>query len=165
MKAIAYKTILVPHAGTQAGDIALQHAIHIAKKESSRIILLNIIPTWPSSAFDEYHEDEQSVKNQISSILSNMEEGVRKFLAERVAMCRLEGVSCEGIFRTGKPSDSITKYANENRIDLIVMAKKKKIADYKSLFKIGGVAKNVQEKAHCSILLVEIDEKTNNLSI
>ena len=158
MKEIKYKTILVPHAGTVAGDLALSHAVHIAKKENSRIIILNVLVPWPASTFDEYHEDETSVKNQVSSIFSSMEEGIRKFLAEQVAKCRMEGVSCEGIFRTGKPSESITKYANENKIDLIVMAKKKKVSDYKSLFKIGGVANNVQEKAHCSILLVEIDD-------
>ncbi|MBC8502867.1 MAG: hypothetical protein H8D35_07095 [Nitrosopumilus sp.] len=31
----------------------------------------------------------------------------------------------------------------------------KKVADYKSFFKIGGVTKKVQEKVNCSILLVD----------
>ena len=148
-----YSTILVPHGGTKAGDEALRHAIHIAKNESSKIIILQILPPWPTT-FDEYHEDD-SVRTQIDLILSGMESGVRKFLAERVAQCRKEGLECNGVFRVGKPSESIIKFVNEEKIDLIIMAKKKKVADYKSIFKIGGTVKNVQEKVHCSILLVE----------
>jgi nucleotide-binding universal stress UspA family protein len=37
-----YKKILVPHAGTAGGDKALKHAIHIAKFDSSEILLLNV---------------------------------------------------------------------------------------------------------------------------
>ena len=86
-----------------------------------------------------------------------MEENTRKFLAERAAQCVKSGVECKGISRVGKPSDSIIKYANEEEIDLIVMGKKKKIPDYKSMFKIGSVTKKVQEKADCSILIVEVE--------
>ena len=35
---IMYKKILVPHAGTSAGDKALKHAVHIAKYDSSEIL-------------------------------------------------------------------------------------------------------------------------------
>ena len=42
-----YKKILVPHAGTPAGDLALKHAIHIAKPSSSEIILLHVIEDYP----------------------------------------------------------------------------------------------------------------------
>ena len=151
-----YKTILLPHGGTAAGDEALKHAIHIAKQESSKITILNVIVPW-TNVFDEYSEDKDTTKSQISSILSNMEDGVRKFLAQRVARCVQEGLQCQGIFRTGKPADAIIKYANENKIDLIIMAKKKKVDDYKSFFKVGGTAKKVQEKVGCSILLVDAD--------
>ncbi len=152
-----YDTILVPHGGTKAGDEALRHAIHIAKLDSSKIIILNVIEPWPEQSLDYWDEDDISNKNQVDIILSNMKEGVRKFLAEKVAHCRKEGLKCEGIFRIGKPSDSIIKYANEEKIDLIIMAKKKKILNYKSLFKIGNVTKKVQEKTNCPILLVEVE--------
>ena len=37
------------------------------------------------------------------------------------------------------------------------MGKKKKIPNYKSVFKIGSVTKKVQEKIDCPILLVEME--------
>ena len=150
-----YDIILVPHGGTPAGDEALKHAKFIAKNSSAKIIILNVIKPWSNPFFEELPDDDNTTRDQIESIISNMEDHVRKFLAERVAQCRKDGLKCEGIFRTGNPANSIIKYANDENIDLIVMAKKKKSTDYKSLFKIGGTVKKVQDKADCSILLVE----------
>ena len=147
-----YQKILVPHAGTKAGDEALKHAIHIAKMESSKIMILNVIPPWPTT-FDEYQDS--SIDDQINSLMTHMKEGARKFFAKRVAQCREEGLECEGVFKIGKPATSIVQYANDENFDLIIMSKQKKHADYKSFFKIGGTVKKVQEKADCSILLVE----------
>ena len=152
-----YKRILVPHGGTEAGDEALKHAINISKHESAKIILLHVLEPWPDPSFGIM--PEVSKKEQIEIIFANSEENTRKFLAERTAQCRKENIECEGIFRVGKPSESIIKYANENDIDLIVMGKKKKLPNYKSIFKIGSVVKKVQEQVNCSMLLVEIDDE------
>ena len=45
-----YKTILVPHGGTEAGDEALKHAINTAK-DTSKIIILHIVEAlqYPAS--------------------------------------------------------------------------------------------------------------------
>ena len=157
-----YKTILVPHGKTPAGDEALRHAIHVAKMESAKITILNVVEPWPEQNFDEWEEDESTIQDQVGIIMSHVEDSTRRFLAERVALCRKEGVPCDGIFRTGKPSDSIIKYANEQKVDLIVMAKKKKIPNYQSIFGIGSVTKKVQEKTTCPILLVDTDNIPNN---
>ena len=139
-----------------AGDEALTHAIHVAKYESSKIILLHVLEPWPDPSFGMV--PEISNKEAIETIFTNLEESTRKFLTERVVKCTKEGIECKGIFRVGKPSDSIIKYTNEEEIDLIIMSKKKKIPNYQSLFKMGSVAKKVQEKVNCSILLVDTDE-------
>jgi len=117
--------------------------------------LLHVLEPWPDPSFGIM--PEISNKEQIEVIFANLEESTRKFLAERTVQCVKSGIECKGIFRVGKPSESIIKYANEEEIDLIVMGKKKKIPNYKSLFKIGSVTKKVQEKVDCSILLVETE--------
>lgn len=120
-----YETILVPHGGTEAGDKALNQAIRIAKCESSRIVLLHVLEPWPDPSFGIV--PEISNKEQIETIFSNLEESTRKFLAERVAQCVKDDIECDGIFRVGKPAEAIIKYATEEKIDLIVMGKTKKI--------------------------------------
>ena len=67
-----YKKILLPHAGTEAGDEALTQAVHIAKIESSKIIIINVIPPWPTT-FDEYQES--SIDEEINTIMAQMKEG------------------------------------------------------------------------------------------
>jgi len=42
-----YRSILVPHAGTKAGDKALDHAKKIAKTNDSEITILHIIENIP----------------------------------------------------------------------------------------------------------------------
>lgn len=42
-----YNTILVPHAGTLAGDRALKHAIFAAKSSSAKITLLHVVEEIP----------------------------------------------------------------------------------------------------------------------
>ena len=43
-----YKKILVPHAGTPAGDKTLKHAVHIAKSDSSEILILHVVEALQS---------------------------------------------------------------------------------------------------------------------
>ena len=56
-----YKKILVPHAGTPAGDKALKHAAHIAKFDSSEILVLHVVeqlqkpPTFALSKIGRAH--------------------------------------------------------------------------------------------------------------
>lgn len=153
-----YKTILVPHGGTEAGDEALRHGIFQAKHSSSKIVILHVVQPWPDPTFGVLDDEYSSSHEKIKVIFSNLQNSIRKFLAERVIQCRKDGIECEGVFRVGKPSNEIIKYANEAKIDLIVMAKKKSTPNYKSFFKIGSVTKKVQEKVECPILLVEQDE-------
>ena len=42
-----YKTILVPHGGTAAGDEALRHAIHLAKTDSAKILIIHVVESSP----------------------------------------------------------------------------------------------------------------------
>ena len=40
---LEYKNILVPHAGTKTGDIALEKAINIAKECDGKITILSVV--------------------------------------------------------------------------------------------------------------------------
>lgn len=54
-----YNTILVPHAGTSAGDIALKHAISAAKPSSAKIILLHVVEQIPRPPMFALSSSEQ----------------------------------------------------------------------------------------------------------
>ena len=68
-----YKKILVPHAGTPAGDKALKHAIHIAKSDSSEIILLHVIEDFPHVPVFSLHASQISkIKREIAMVTKDM---------------------------------------------------------------------------------------------
>ena len=68
-----YDTILVPHAGTPAGDLALQHAIHIAKSSSSKIILLHVIEDFPHVPVFTLHASQVTkIKREITQVTKEM---------------------------------------------------------------------------------------------
>ena len=41
-----YKKILLSHAGTEAGDEALKHAIHVATPSYSEILILHVVERY-----------------------------------------------------------------------------------------------------------------------
>lgn len=41
-----YKKILCPHAGTEAGDEALKHAIHVATPSYSEVLILHVVERY-----------------------------------------------------------------------------------------------------------------------
>ena len=55
---VVYKKILVPHEGSPAGDLALDHAIHIAKSSASEIILLHVIEDFPNVPVLSLHSSQ-----------------------------------------------------------------------------------------------------------
>ena len=62
-----YKTILVPHAGTPAGDEALNHDIFIAKSSSAKIIALHIVEKilYQPATFALADSERQKLANSI----------------------------------------------------------------------------------------------------
>ena len=69
-----YKNILVPHAGTPAGDLALNHAIHIAKSSKAKITLLHVIEEFPHVPVFSLHASQASkIKKELAEIAKEME--------------------------------------------------------------------------------------------
>ena len=86
-----YRKILVPHGGTEAGDNAIEHAINIAKCNSSEIVILHVVEYWSDPSFGYWIENDSKTKEHVSHIVSDAETHARKLLAERVAQCRCSG--------------------------------------------------------------------------
>ena len=75
-----YDKILVPHAGTPAGDLALKHAIHIAKSSSSEIILLHVIEDSPHVSTWALHASQAAkIKREMANVTKEM-----KLIMEKV---------------------------------------------------------------------------------
>ena len=153
-----YNTILVPHAGTAAGDLALKHAIFAAKDSSSKIIILHIIeeiqhPVTFALAESEREKIINSIKDANESIRQEME----KDMETRIQQCKDAGVDVQVKVEMGDAAEIILDTAQKEKVDLIVMAKRRKLKGVKKLLSLGSVSRKVVENTPCPVTLIDIE--------
>jgi nucleotide-binding universal stress UspA family protein len=154
-----YKSILVPHAGSPAGDEALKHAIHIAKLNSAKIIILHVLEALPNLPLLIHPDQIQRIKQQMEEVEETMKKTMEKEMAERIQLCEKEGIKTDLKIVTGFPEDGILEIVKNQKIDLIVMAKRKKLKGIKRLMVLGSVSRRILEHTSCPVLMIDIEKK------
>ncbi|MDH3658381.1 MAG: universal stress protein [Nitrosopumilus sp.] len=155
-----YDTILVPHAGTPAGDLALQHAIHIAKSSSSEIILLHVIEDFPHVPVFTLHASQVTkIKREIAQVTKEMKSVMEKEMTKRTETCKKNGIDSNLKVIVGLPAEEILKIVKNQKIDLIVMAKRRKLKGIKSLLTLGSVSRKIVENTSCPVLMMDAEKK------
>ena len=155
-----YKKILVPHAGTPAGDLALKHAIHIAKSSSSEIILLHVIEDFPQAPVFSLHASQVTkIRREFAKITKEMKTAMEKEMSKRVETCQKNKIKSHLKVVTGLPAEEILKIVKNQKIDLIVMAKRRKLKGIKSLLSLGSVSRKIAESTSCPVLMIDTEKK------
>ena len=155
-----YKKILVPHAGTPAGDKALKHAIHIAKSSSSEIILLHVIEDFPHVPVFFLHTSQVSkIKKEIAMVTKDMKTVMEKEMLKRVDVCKTNKIKSYFKIVTGLPAEEILKIVKNQKIDLIVMAKRRKLKGIRGLLTLGSVSRKIVESTPCPVLMIDVEKK------
>ena len=152
-----YNTILVPHAGTEAGDKALNHAIYLANS-SSKIILLHIIEEiqYPPS-FALSSSERKSLLKSIDKANEEMREDMVKKMEKYAQQCIEKGVVAEVIVKIGDAAKNILRVIANQKVDLVVMSKRKKLKGMKKLLSLGSVSRKIVENTSCPIFLIDIE--------
>jgi len=155
-----YKKILVPHAGTPAGDLALKHAIHIAKLSKAEITILHVIEEFPHVPVFAIHASQVSkIKKDLAEVTKEMEEVMEKEMKKRIETCKKNGIKSSLKVITGLPAEEIMKILKNQKIDLIVMAKRRKLKGIKGLLSLGSVSRKIVENTSCPVLMMDIEKK------
>ena len=155
-----YDVILVSHAGTPAGDLALEHAIHIAKPSSSRIILLHVIEDFPHIPVFTLHASQVTkMKDDIAKMTKEMKIVMEKELAKCTEICKKNGVPSNLKVVIGIPAEEILKILKNEKIDLIVMAKRRKLKGINSFLTLGSVSRKIVESTSCPVLMVDAEKE------
>jgi len=155
-----YKTILVPHIGTPEGDIALKHAIDIAKSSLSKIIILRVLEESSHDPLLGLHNSQVTeIRKQIVERTNEMKSALEKQMTSQVNLCKKCGVIASLKITTGLPAEEILKIVKNQKIDLIVMAKRRKLKGIKRLLVLGSVSRNIIENTSCPVLLIDVEKK------
>ncbi len=156
-----YKKILVPHAGTPAGDDALKHAVYTAKSSKAEILILHLVEDVPSAplGFALHTSQVDSIKRQLKEVTRDMKAVMQKEMSKRVQFCKKNKIKAEMKMIIGIPADEILKIVRNQRIDLIVMAKRRKLKGIKRLMTLGSVSRKILEHVSCPVLIIDTEKK------
>jgi nucleotide-binding universal stress UspA family protein len=156
-----YKKILVPHAGTPAGDDALKHAVHTAKSSKAEILILHVVEDiqYANIGFQLHQSEYESIRRELQKEHRKMKAIMEKEMLKRVQFCKKNKVKAELKVTTGTSAEEIMKIVKNNRIDLIVMAKRRKLKGIKRLMALGSVSRKILEHVSCPVLMIDIEKK------
>ncbi len=154
--ATMYKKILVPHAGTPAGDKALKHAVHIAKLDSSEILILHVVealqkpPTFALSGMESKALVREFRKAARHSVINREKE-----MEKKIEYYKSQNINIRYKVVIGYADEVITRYVKNHKFDLIIMAKRRKLSGIKRLLSLGSVSRKIVEIGQCPVLLLD----------
>jgi nucleotide-binding universal stress UspA family protein len=145
--------ILVPHDGTDMSHKALAQGIELAKAFNAQITLLNVIEQIPIPPSIMLGSDPVLIKRARRSVMRELEQGWNKLAEIKMHELEKHKVTANSVCLVGAAAEQILRYANTNKIDIIVMAsaRLKGISKIKAL---GSVTRKISEMADCPVLIV-----------
>ena len=79
-------------------------------------------------------------------------------MQQKIELCKKSKIASEYRVVIGSPSDEILRIVKNTKIDLIVMAKRRKLKGIKKLLGLGSVSRYVSENVSCPVLLIDIEK-------
>jgi nucleotide-binding universal stress UspA family protein len=147
-----YKRVLVPLDGSALAECTLSHVKNLFKDGSvGEVTLLNIVKVdlpWAKIGYDQYRKGID-----INAIREPLFNASRKYLADIESQLVSEGIKAKSESLEGnRPADTITEYAQENGMDMIIIG----THGYTGLRKLmlGSVAFGVLHQSHIPVLLI-----------
>lgn len=147
------KNILVPHAGTILGDKALSYAIKIAKLSGATVNILHSVEPFPLPILVK--KQDPKAKKELDHAEKALADDIREELQKRVDYCRAKSINANQIVVKGRPEDAIIKYAKSHHVDLIIMAKRRKIPGIRGMLRLGSVSRKILEISDKPVLILE----------
>jgi nucleotide-binding universal stress UspA family protein len=139
-----YQKVLVPLDGSELAECALQHVKKMVKEGyAGQIIVLNVIDIHPS-IFAEGVDANYVMKSQLTN--------AKKYLANLHEQFRAEGLEIKTEVLKGTAAQAIAEYAEQNGVDLIVIATHGYSGMKRLMF--GSVALRVLHDSHVPVLLI-----------
>ena len=149
-----YKKILVPLDGSELAECSLNHVKSLYKDGSvGDVILLNaVVVDLPWEKLNRT-ESDISPAFDYSAFINALMEKAGRYLARVQTRLRSEGMNIKTeTIESSAPSQAITDYAQQNGVDLIVIATHGYTGMKKML--LGSVASKVLHESHVPVLLI-----------
>jgi len=138
-----FKKILVPVDLTKKNKKALDIAVQIARQNKSKVYLLHVIETIAYTSFSEFE-----------SFYRKLEIHAQRYIDKLTTPYKRKKLFIEGKIAFGNRVGEILRFANENKIELIVL-NSHKINFQESLENWGTISYKVGILSQCPVMLVK----------
>jgi nucleotide-binding universal stress UspA family protein len=140
-----YKKILVPLDGSKLAECVLPHVKAIGKGcGATKVVLLEVVeplPAWLAAEINLEAVQKASAK------------AAEEYLVKIQAELKKEGLNVEARVLTGRPAETITDFAQSNKVDLIAIATHGRSGITRWIF--GSVANRLVRSSFVPMLLVK----------
>jgi len=135
------KRILVALDNSPSSEKGLKEAINYAKITNSEITGVNVLTVYPTLA------------STVINYKKYLKEKSEKYMDSIRKQCEKEGITFHPVILYGKPSTEISKYAQKEKFDLIIVGSKGLRGLKKAI--LGSIATNIVQKSYTSVLVVK----------
>lgn len=147
-----YKKILVPLDGSDLAEIALPHAINLAKQSNGELVLLVIVQALTPMVTPDM------VAIDTGPIIEQMTMQAEAYLSHLLQKLEPEVHAKKVIVQETSVADAIANYAAEANVDLIVMSTHGRSGISRWVY--GSVAERVLRAASCPVLLIRAQKNS-----
>lgn len=160
LAAMIFKKILVPYDGSELSNKDLEMAVEISKLSAgSQIPVIHVIQEISTPVFDRAIRSPRtgemtSFAEYMTTMYQQIRDSMQKGLGERKRNYEAQGISINIFITTGNPSDKIVQFAEDEKIDLVVIGAIGLTGASKFFKGLGSVSRNVSERVSCPVLTV-----------
>ena len=144
-----FRNILVAFDGSPPAEVALHHAVDLARAEGARVTVLTAFPSYVDIA---------STAAMAGGTRINMDEILQQLQADAKALldaarARIpEGVPSQTVAASGAPAQVVLEQVRKGQHDLVVMGSRGRTGLGAML--LGSVSHNVVHHSHVPVLIV-----------
>jgi nucleotide-binding universal stress UspA family protein len=146
-----YSTILLALDGSPYAELAIPHAVNLAKTFGSKIVLIRavsvVIPTAPMDEAPMAYSEVIDAENEVAE----------EYIKAKIEEIKAQGFDVDGEHVLGNASSAILDSAEKWNADLIVMATHGRSGVARLV--LGSVAESVVHHSRTPVLLVRVNEE------
>ncbi len=152
-----YTKILVTLDGSEHSNNVLEHAVNMATTFKAKLIMLAVVPRVMIPIFpdDDFGGAPLSSVNYMAQFQENNKELFQSVLDKAMIQIKKEhpGLIVEAVLKEGRPSATITDFAENEGVDLIVMGSRG-IGGYTGWL-LGSTSRKVVDSCTKPVLIVK----------
>jgi nucleotide-binding universal stress UspA family protein len=153
-----YKHIMVPLDGSEVAECVIPQLEMVAKscQPAPKVTLVRVVtPLKLYSGFEYGGMVEYISPEQIQRLEDDIKKNAQDYLVKHVSRLKKDGITAEAQVTFGMASQTLTKYAEDNGVDLIIIATHGRSGINEWFW--GSVAERVLKTSKIPVLMVRPD--------